>query len=335
MPSTQRTDPSTSPDLQWLDRDRSAWDQPARDPFGGVIAATVTPCKSAGVVDPAAMTRLCRNWVTHGCHGVFVVSSTGEMPLLDERDRAALVAAAAEGVEGRGRLFVGISGTGLNQSIRYAESAAAAGADAAVVMAPFFLHYSQPELVAFVLAIADASPIPVAVYHHLRMPTPFDVDSVARIAEHPNIVAMKDSSADLERMEALVRATAGRSLCLLQGSEPILLRSLRAGAGGMVTALASIAPEVHAELYASQQAGDLERAQQCQDQIERVWRIFSQPLVRQSVSHFTYVLKRTLVFRGWLTNTCGMIPGTDIGPSLDAMILEHLQAAGWIENRSS
>src|SRR5690606_7499791 len=112
----------------------------------------------------------------------FVAASTGELVLLDEDQRRTITSAAREGVASRSLVYAGVSGHGLKQTLRYARNAAADGADVAVAMAPFFLRFSQPETLAYLRAIADASPIPVALYHHPRMPTPLDVDTVARAA---------------------------------------------------------------------------------------------------------------------------------------------------------
>jgi 4-hydroxy-tetrahydrodipicolinate synthase len=305
-------------------------DRSARNHYGGVIAAAVTPCNSAGAIDADAMANLSGLLVEHGCQGLFVVSSTGEMPLLDEDDRSALIAAAARGMQGRGCLYAGVTGFGLKQSVRYAQAAADAGADVAVIMAPLFLRYSQPELVDYVTRFADESPLPVALYHHVRMPTSFDVETVATLAQHSNIVAMKDTSGDLERMQRMVEATAGERFSLLQGSERLLVASLQAGAHGSVTALANVAPEWHASLWQALARGAMAEAGRFQDKIERLWQMFDEPPVRESLSRFVYTLKRPLVKRGWLDCTAGMM--TDIrDPEMDALIDKHLAASGWDE----
>jgi 4-hydroxy-tetrahydrodipicolinate synthase len=298
--------------------------------YGGVVAATVTPCKAPGAIDAAAMASLAKLLVEHGCQGLFVVSSTGEMPHLDDDDRQALFEAAARGTNGRGCLYAGVTGLGLRHSLRLAKVAAQAGADVAVIMAPLFLRYSQPELIDYVTRFADQSPLPVALYHHVRMPTAFDVDTVAALARHANIVAMKDTSGDLERMQAMVEATAGQAFSLLQGSELLIASSLQAGAAGSVTALANIAPEWHAALLSAFREGDILQAEQWQDKIARAWQMFNDPLVRESLSRFVYTLKRPLVQRGWLHNTAGMMAALN-DSALNDVIDRCLEAAGWNE----
>lgn len=300
----------------------------ARKSYGGVVAVTVTPCVSAGEVDAPAIGRLCENLAAAGCHGVFVAGSTGELPLLDEADRRTLTRTAAEALGGRAVLYSGVTGAGVRQTVQYARNAAAEGADAAVVMAPWFLRYSQPELLAYARAIADACPIPVALYHHLRMPTEFAVETVARLAEHPNIVAMKDTSADLDRFGELVAATAGTNLALLQGSERLIHQSMRLGGGGCVAAMAGVAPEWHVRLYKAHLDRQDDTAAAYQKRIVDLCELFRLKEIGQSFSYFSYALKSVLRRRGWLDSVCGMMPGFHPEEAFEQRVLEVLQAAG-------
>lgn len=295
---------------------------------GGVVAVVVTPCRAPGQVDPAAMTRLCRILSGEGCDGLFVLGSTGELPLLDENDRRTLTVAAREGTAPETLLYAGTSGTGWKQAIHYARCAAQDGADVAVVMAPFFFRYSQAELFEYVRAIADASPIPVAIYHHLRMPTEFGIDCVARLAEHPNVVAMKDTGLELERIGKLVEAVRGTGTVLLQGYEPLIHESLQAGAGGCVTALAGVAPEWHVALYRAYHDGDEAAAGDLQARISQLWKMFRLDPVGESFSNFAYTLKRALAMRGWLEHTAGMMPGFQPEKGFERAILDLLRAVG-------
>lgn len=292
--------------------------------FSGVVAAVVTPCQSTGVVDPEAMSRLCGQLAATGCDGLFIAASTGESALLDEDDRRSLTAAAREAVPATTSIYAGVSGMGLKQTIRYARHAAQDGADVAVVMAPFFLKIGQREVVEYVLAIADASPIPVALYHHPRMTTSIGVDTVARVAEHSNIVAIKDTSATIERMESLVRATASSDISILQGNESLVLNSLQLGAHGMVTALAGIVPEWHASLLEAMRRQDIAVAHQYNDRIVQLWQMFRFDEVASSISAFACAIKLALRQRGWLERLDGMLPGFVPDEAFERLIHEHL-----------
>jgi len=293
---------------------------------GGVVPAVITPCKSPGQIDRGAMARLCKTFSQQKCRGVFVIGSTGEMFLLDEDDRRALTEAAREGA-GDAMVYAGISGTGLKQVIRYARYAAADGADVAVFMVPFSVKFSQTEIYDYIRAVADASPIPVAMYHHLRMPTPIEVETVARLAQHGNVIAIKDSSTDLERMKALVAAVRGTRVSVMQGCENLLCGSLEAGANGCVSALGNIVPDWHVELLAAWNRGDKAQAQAWQDRILGLCKLFSLEPLKLSFSNFAYFLKRGLQLHGWLENTAPLMAGYVPDSAFDEKIMAILRDA--------
>lgn len=295
--------------------------------LGGVVAAAVTPCTPFCEVDPSGMRRLCQILGTQGCDGVFVLGSSGELPLLDEKDRRVLAEAAREGLGSDATLYVGISGLGLKQTVRYAKNAAKDGADVVVVMSPMMLKYSQRELIDYLTAVADASPSPVALYHHRRMPTPFEVETVAHLARHDNIVAMKDTSVDMERLGELLDATAGTGMAIMQGSEKLYLASLQAGSAGCVTALANVVPEWHAAVGRAFSAGNAAEAAAQQHHITTLSdMLFGHELLAHSFSCFAYALKRMLQHRGWLKHTQGLMPGFVPPAGLDEVIVDQLLA---------
>ena len=277
--------------------------------YAGVVAVPITPCRAPGEIDPAALTRLCQILSERGCDGIFAVGSTGEMPLLDEDDRRELAAAARRGTSAETTLYVGITGRGLKQTIRYANNAAQDGADVGVVMVPDMFHFSQPEMAQYMRAVADVSPIPVALYHHVRMPTELAVDTVAQLAEHPNIVAIKDTSREADRCEALAAATRGSSFAVFQGREAFIHGSLRAGAAGCVAALAAVAPEWHLELYRAFVNGQDAEAAAWQERLLRLCELFRMPELDRSFSYFPYGLKCALRCRGWLAHVDPLMVG--------------------------
>ncbi len=290
-----------------------------------LIVALVTPFAGAGEVDHAGLRRLVAHLQAGGVDEFFVNGSTGEAPLLDEADRLAVletVRAAAPA----GTIYAGVSGLGHRHAIRNARAAAAAGADAAVVMSPFFVALDQRQLGDFAAAIADASPVPLAVYHHLRMPTPFAVPTVARLAAHPNIFAVKDTNGgDHDRCAEILAATAGRPFRFFQGVEKLVLSTLQAGGHGCVVAQGNLAPRLYRDLFDAWQAGETARAAGLQQQIDALWAIFTRPEVRQSFAHFLHTLKLPLHERGVLASTAGALPGAVIEPEFSRLVSEFMQ----------
>jgi 4-hydroxy-tetrahydrodipicolinate synthase len=290
-----------------------------------LIAAMVTPFTASGDVDRGSLQRLVAHLQQGGIHEFFVLGSTGEAPLLDPSSRTAVIETARVAAP-RGVLHVGISGMGPREAIQNAREAARIGADVAVLMCPFFLKLDQEQLLRFCRLVADASPIPLTVYHHLRMPTPFAVTTVAQLARHANIVAIKDTNgAEHDRCAEMVAATTGHSFLFLQGVESLVLSTLQAGGHGCVVAQGCIAPHLFRALFTAWTDGQRARALEVQQQITRLWTIFSRPEVKQSFYHFLHTLKLPLQQRGVLATTAGALPGLTFDSSFERMIMAFMQ----------
>jgi len=296
--------------------------------YGGVIAAFITPCRTTGEPDPKQAERLSSVLIEKGCHGIFAAGSTGEQPMLDGNQRRDIIAAVRKGAGDDALVFAGISGCGTRQALKYAANARNDGADVAVIMAPFFLSCSQEGLLEYVRRIADESPLPVGVYNHVRMPSQFSAETVMVLAEHENIVAIKDTDTDQERSLSLAAALAGKPIAFFQGREPFLLDSFNAGVAGCVSALANIAPELHRKLYDAVLAGDTAAAAACQKQLDHLIRIFELPESRTSFAAFCHAIKRIAVQRGWLETVEGMLPGYSPTSEHDARLLAIASEAG-------
>ncbi len=290
-----------------------------------LIAALVTPFTPGGEVDRDSLQRLVASLRDGGINEFFAVGSSGEGPLLDEPDRLAIIETVRMAAPD-GCLYAGVSGTGHRHALRNARDAARAGADVAVLMSPYFLSLDQEQLATFVTTVADASPLPLALYHHLRMPTPFTVPTIARLAAHPNIVAIKDTNGgDHNRCAEILAATAGRPFLFLQGVEKLALPTLEAGGHGCVLAQACLTPQRFRALFDAWQAGDRARAQELQQQITALWTIFSRPEVKQSFSHFLHTLKLPLFQRGVIATTAGTLPGVRFESEFDQLITEFMR----------
>ena len=290
-----------------------------------LLVALLTPFTAGGEVDTASLRRLVAYLQAGGVEEFFVVGSTGEAPLLDESARLTIIETVRSAAPA-GTIYAGVSGTGHRHAIRHCRAAAQAGANVAVVMSPFFVALDQPQLVDFCTAIADGSPVPLAVYHHLRMPTPFAVPTVAQLARHPNIVALKDTNGgDHNRCAEILAATAGTPLKFFQGVEKLVLPTLVAGGHGCVVAQGNIAPHLFRGVLDAWQASDEARAAGLQRQIDALWGIFLRPEVKQSFAHFLHTMKLPLQRRGVIATTTGALPRADIGPEFTQMIDDFMQ----------
>jgi 4-hydroxy-tetrahydrodipicolinate synthase len=290
-----------------------------------LIAATVTPFTAERTIDRVSLTRLAQHLSRAGVREFFVVGSTGEAPLLDEEDRQ-IVIATVRAAAPTAFLHAGVSGHGVKSVLRNIRAARAAGADAAVVMSPQFLAFSQDQLAAYCLAIADSSELPLEVYHHLRMPTPFAIETVARLAAHPNIVGLKDTNGgDHDRCAEVMAATRGKPLQFFQGVEKLALSTLRAGGHGCVLAQANIAPRLYRALFDAWARGDAASAEALQAKATALWGIFLRPEVRQSFCHFLHTLKLPLREGGVIASTTCAMPGPAIAPDYERMVSEFMR----------
>ena len=216
----------------------------------GVTPPLVTPFDGpAGeTVDHDALADVVTHAVEGGVAGLFPNGTTGEFASLTAAERAAVVETTVANAAGR-PVLAGVADTAVEDVLTHADRAADAGADAVVVTPPYF-HAESDEggNRRFLERIADGAPRPVFVYD---IPSctgnPLSADTVVALADHPNVVGMKDSSGDFAGFCRLLRETP-EEFVLLQGFDALFLPSLRMGATGGVHALSNVVPSAFAEL---------------------------------------------------------------------------------------
>ena len=210
-----------------------------RSVLRGAFTALVTPFTPSGALDEAALRRLVRWQVLAGIDGLVPCGTTGEAPTLsaDERDRviAITVDTVAEHPS-RGRVTV-VAGTGTNDTaatIRATRRAADLGADAALVVAPYYNRPDARMLLAHYRAVADEGGLPIVVYNvPSRTGTNVDTDTFLRLAEHPRVVAVKEASGNLEQIARICRDRP-RDVAVLAGDDAWTLPVLALGGDGVV-----------------------------------------------------------------------------------------------------
>jgi 4-hydroxy-2-oxoglutarate aldolase len=230
----------------------------------GVFIPIPTPFRGDDVAVDAVRANLER-WNQTPLAGYVVLGSTGEFPMLSEDERDRVLAAAREAIP-RDRAF--IAGTGANSTlhtIRQTKRAAEIGADAAIVITPHYFTkgFSQPAAqIRHYLAVAEASPVPVIIYHFpLNTGIGLEAETVARIAEHPNVCGIKDSSGNIPQAAQIIDQTP-KSFHVLVGAASALLPGLAIGASGGILALAVISAREFCQVYALARAGRWEEAKE-------------------------------------------------------------------------
>jgi 4-hydroxy-tetrahydrodipicolinate synthase len=237
----------------------------SRPPLRGALTALVTPFDRNGRVDETAWRRLVRWQVLAGIDGVVPCGTTGEAPTLsaDERDR--LIAIAVETVAerpSRDRVAV-VAGTGTNDTaatIAATRRAAALGADAALVVTPYYNRPDQRMLAAHFSAVADEGDLPIVVYNvPSRTGANVEADTFLRLAEHPRVVAVKEASGNLEQIARICRERP-RDVAVLAGDDAWTLPVLALGGDGVVSVASNEIPGEMAALCAAARAGDWDGA---------------------------------------------------------------------------
>jgi 4-hydroxy-2-oxoglutarate aldolase len=224
--------------------------------LAAVFPPMPTPFRN-GDVDADAIASNVTRWVRAGLGGVLALGSNGEAPLLDERESDVVVGAARDVIPPGRLLIVGTGRESTQATIAASRRAASLGADAVLVRAPFFFKnlMTPAALVRHYIAVADASPVGMLLYNYPGL-TGINLapETIARLAEHPNIIGVKETSSDAQQLSACVDAVP-QDFSVLCGSAPVFYSALCLGARGGIVAAACVAPELCVELHAMTTAG--------------------------------------------------------------------------------
>jgi 4-hydroxy-2-oxoglutarate aldolase len=240
----------------------------------GVFPPIPTPFVGEGI-DHVALASNVKQWMATRLGGIVALGSNGEAPLIDEREADAVIATVRDAVP-RDRLF--IVGTGRESTaatIAATRRAAELGADLVLVRTPSFFKnvMTSQAFVRHYTAVAEAAPVPVLLYN-VTMYTGVNLlpDTVARLADHPNIVGMKESGGDVAQIAECVSRTPER-FSVLAGSAATVFAALCVGAVGAVLALSAVLPDLCVELHELVQQSRYEEARALQRRLTPLARL--------------------------------------------------------------
>lgn len=270
--------------------------------FRGVIVASVTPFSADRSVDAGAVRALMHYYAENGLCGAFLCSSSGEYYAMTDAQRTQTVRAGAQARTALA-LLAQISADRPDEAVARAKRMADAGADAVVAQPPRFLDYSPDELYAFFCEIADASPVPLILYNHLtRLNNKLQLPLLKRLAGHENILAVKDTHNDAERMRTI--ASALPELLVYAGGDSMAQVAAQNGAY-LLNALAAVAPKLMCALLAAGQRGDADTAARLQARVDALCGLFRLiPAETGSITAFSGALRAVLHRRGLLGMQC-------------------------------
>lgn len=234
-------------------------------PFGRVLTAMVTPFTADGELDLDAAAGLASRLVDQGNDGLVISGTTGESPTTTEAEQEALLRAVIEAVGDRATVVAGVGTNDTRHTVELAAMAEKAGADALLVVTPYYSKPPQSGLLAHFRAVADATGLPVMLYDIPgRSGVPIQVETMLRLAEHPRIVATKDAKADLW---AAQRVLHGSDLAWYSGDDQLNLPLLSIGACGVVSVTGHVVAGRHRAMVEAFLGGDVARAREINDSV--------------------------------------------------------------------
>ncbi len=235
--------------------------------FKGSFVALITPLHPDGGVDLDAFKAFVEWQIGQGTHGIVPVGTTGESPTLTHDEHRQVVEAAVKVAAGRVKVIAGAGSNSTAEAIELTRHAKQAGADAALVVTPYYNKPSQEGMAMHYSAIADAVDLPIVIYNiPSRSVVDMSAETMGRLARHRNIVGVKDSTANLAR-PLHTRRECGRAFVQMSGEDHTALAFLAAGGHGCISVTANIAPRMCSEMHQAWQDGHTDRAIAIQDRL--------------------------------------------------------------------
>lgn len=233
---------------------------PITQKLRGSIVALVTPFTPDGEVDFDALDALVDWHIEQGTHGIVAAGTTGEAATLTVDEHIAVVASVVKSARGRVAVIAGTGANSTPEAINLTRLAAGVGADAALIVAPYYNKPPQEGLYQHYAAIARAVSLPQIIYNvPSRTVVDIDHETMVRLGEFDNIVAMKDATGDLMRATPFMR-DLGTRMVLLSGDDPTAIELGAIGAVGNISVTANVAPKLMAQAFDALLAGDMTTA---------------------------------------------------------------------------
>lgn len=238
--------------------------------FRGSLVALITPMHADGSLDAKAFSDFVAWQIAEGTQGLIPVGTTGESPTLSHAEHHEVVDLCVAAAAGRVPVIAGTGSNSTSEAVDLTRHAKAAGADAALVVTPYYNKPTQEGLYRHFMAIADAVELPIIIYNiPPRSVVDMSVETMARLAKHPNIVGVKDATANLAR-PLHTTAAIGGDFCQLSGEDHTALAFLAAGGHGCISVTANIAPRLCRQMHDAWAEGRIKDAMAIQARLTPV-----------------------------------------------------------------
>ena len=287
--------------------------------FRGSFPALVTPFKD-GEVDLGTLEKLVDWHVAEGSHGLVPVGTTGESPTLSHAEHETVVETVVRAAAGRVPVIAGAGSNSTAEAIRFMQHAEKVGADAALVVTPYYNKPTQRGLIEHYTALHECCGLPIVIYNIPgRSAIDMAVDTMAELARLPRIVGVKDATADLARVSQQ-RMACGPEFCQISGEDPTAHGFNAQGGVGVISVTANAAPKLVAGVQNATLSGDYAKALELQDRLMPLHRaIFTEP----GVAGAKYAMSRL-----GLCSEEVRLPLTPLAPETRKLVDEALEFAG-------
>ena len=283
-------------------------------PLRGIVTPLATPLAQSNQAEPSldvfALERLTEHVLAGGVHGLFLLGTTGEFTSLGHEMRQEIIRRSCAQVARRVPVLVGITDTAISETLRLADTAGEAGADALVLAAPYYFQHSQDDLLRYLELVTKRISLPLFLYNipHLTK-TSFDPETVRRAADLPGVAGLKDSTGDLKYLEKTVALLHDRpGFSILIGPEAMLVECMKRGAIGGVCGGSNLNPSLFVGLYNAIVRGDAKSIEELQAKVEQSSRALYQ--VGAPGGSYLRGIKAALALAG----LCGPEPAPPFAP---------------------
>ncbi|MBQ5960039.1 MAG: dihydrodipicolinate synthase family protein [Firmicutes bacterium] len=285
----------------------------------GIIPPIITPFTEEGKFNEPVYREMVDHLIRDGVHGVFPLGTTGEFYAVSEDEVREIFAVTLDAVKGRVPVYGGATHITTRGTVRLVQVAEEAGVDAVSVLTPMFVSQTQDEIYQFYKTVAENTSLPVIIYNN-RPKTNVHVApaTVAKLAEIPNIVGVKDSTGDFTNTAEYIRLTRGNDhFSVLLGRDTLIYAGLCCGAAGAIASCANVAPRIAADIYDKFKAGDLAGALDAQFTLA--------PLrLACNMGTFPEVIKEGLMMQGYPVGKC-LDPIQELTPDEKAKLRKVLE----------
>lgn len=243
--------------------------------YKGVVVPMVTPVTKEGILDTEAVVRIIE-FFAKASVSPLLMGTTGEGNSVSQKDGLLFVETAVKAAQRRITIYAGLTGNCFSEQLAQAEAYTKAGADVIVATLPTYYALTPEQMENYYRTLADSIKGPLMLYNilattHMSIP----VDVIRRLADHPNIVGLKDSERDLERMAQCIEIAKDRDdFCYFCGWAAQSAHSLELGGDGIVPSTGNFVPEMFQQLYEAAIAGDMATANRLQDETNEIAKIY-------------------------------------------------------------